>query len=395
LPIGARLFEPGLGGLDCGRDRLSHPPLPLRGAEERARRCRPRGRGGADAQRRSRPDSNPTAIAQAERHEEVFATVGSHPTSANEFGDELEAEILRLSEHEKVRAIGETGIDHYRETATRAEQRRAFRGADRDRPRARLPIVIHARDKDGETTATDEVFEILDARGDGAGDPPLLLAPWRVDDAIERGWYCSFSGIVTYPSSDELREAAASCPTSCSWSRPTRPTWRRSRCAASRNEPAHVVDTRAGRRRGPRRHLRGARADGRGQRARALRLVAGVVRLGQNFLADPNLLDAIVRDAGSSRRRRARGRRRRRGADRAAGGRPRTCHAIEIDRGLEPALAPVAALPNVDLHWGDAMKLDLGRSSRRRRRRRQPALLGRDAADPAHDRGLPASAPGR
>ena len=91
--------------------------------------------------------------------------------------------------------------------------------------------MIHARDPDGETGAVDDVFEILDAN---AGDVPVILhcflAPWRVDDAIERGWYCSFSGIVTYPKSDELRAAAAKLPESWSWSRPTLPTWRRSRC---------------------------------------------------------------------------------------------------------------------------------------------------------------------
>jgi 16S rRNA (adenine1518-N6/adenine1519-N6)-dimethyltransferase len=86
-----------------------------------------------------------------------------------------------------------------------------------------------------------------------------------------------------------------------------------------------------------------------------------VVRLGQNFLADPNLLDAIVRDAavaaedvvlevgpgeGVLTERLA--------------GRARHVHAIEIDRGLEPALAPVAARPDVSLHWADAMRADLG-----------------------------------
>ncbi len=85
-----------------------------------------------------------------------------------------------------------------------------------------------------------------------------------------------------------------------------------------------------------------------------------MVRLGQNFLADPNLLDAIVRDAALAP------------ADvvlevgagegvltaRLAAAAARV-HAVEIDRRLEPALAPLAALPNVDLHWGDAMKLDL------------------------------------
>jgi 16S rRNA (adenine1518-N6/adenine1519-N6)-dimethyltransferase len=85
-----------------------------------------------------------------------------------------------------------------------------------------------------------------------------------------------------------------------------------------------------------------------------------VVRLGQNFLADPNLLDAIVRDAelapgdvvlevGAGE-----GVLSERLAAAAA-----HLHTVEIDRGLEPALAPVAALQNVDLHWGDAMKLDL------------------------------------
>jgi 16S rRNA (adenine1518-N6/adenine1519-N6)-dimethyltransferase len=85
-----------------------------------------------------------------------------------------------------------------------------------------------------------------------------------------------------------------------------------------------------------------------------------VVRLGQNFLADPNLLDAIVRDAELEP-----------GAvvlevgagegvltERLAAAAARV-HAIEIDRSLEPALAPLAARPEVELHWGDAMKLDL------------------------------------
>ena len=310
-------------------------------------------------------DSNPIAIAQAERHEEVFATVGSHPTSADEFDDELEAEILRLSEHEKVRAIGETGIDHYRETATRAEQRRAFEAQIEIARERGLPIVIHARDKDGETTATDEVFEVLDARGDGvAVILHCFLAPWRVDDAIERGWYCSFSGIVTYPKSDELRGGGGEAARpSCSWSRPTPPTWRRSRCGASPTSPPTSSPPRGQSPRSAAKPTSSSSGPSRPTRARssAGRPPGTMVRLGQNFLADPNLLDAIVRDAGlepddvvlevgpgegvlTERLAEAAGR----------------VHAIEIDRGLEPALAPVAARPNVDLHWGDAMKLDFG-----------------------------------
>jgi TatD DNase family protein len=190
------------------------------------------------------PDSNPTAIAAAERHEEVYATVGSHPTSAGAFDDALEAEILSLSEHEKVRAIGETGIDHYRETATPAEQRRAFEAQIEIARERRLPIVIHARDKDDETTATDEVFEILDARG--AGVTVILhcfLAPWRLGDAIERGWYCSFSGIVTYPKSDDLREAAAALPEELLLVETDAPYLAPQPVRGKPNEPAHVVAT--------------------------------------------------------------------------------------------------------------------------------------------------------
>ena len=85
-----------------------------------------------------------------------------------------------------------------------------------------------------------------------------------------------------------------------------------------------------------------------------------MVRLGQNFLADPNLLDAIVRDAGLAPDAvvlevgAGEGVLTERLAAAAA-----HVHSIEIDRGLEPALAPVVALANVSLHWGDAMKLDL------------------------------------
>jgi 16S rRNA (adenine1518-N6/adenine1519-N6)-dimethyltransferase len=85
-----------------------------------------------------------------------------------------------------------------------------------------------------------------------------------------------------------------------------------------------------------------------------------VVRLGQNFLADPNLLDAIVRDAGVGREDvvievgAGEGVLSERLAAVAA-----FLHTVELDRGLEAALAPLAALPNVELHWGDAMKLEL------------------------------------
>ncbi|HWB68426.1 MAG TPA: TatD family hydrolase [Solirubrobacterales bacterium] len=188
--------------------------------------------------------SNRTAIEAAERNEDVFATAGRHPTEASGFDEKAAAAIARLAEHDKVRAIGETGIDYYRDSATRSEQRLAFEAQieiarDRD-----LPIVIHARDPEGETTATDDVFSILDAK---AGGTPVILhcflAPWRLADAVERGWYCSFSGIVTFPGSTALREAAEKVPDELLLVETDAPYLAPQAVRGKPNEPAYVVST--------------------------------------------------------------------------------------------------------------------------------------------------------
>jgi TatD DNase family protein len=189
-------------------------------------------------------ESNREAIAAAERHEGVFATVGCHPTEASGFDDARAGEIARLAENPKVRAIGETGIDYYRETATRAEQHRSFEAQIEIARERGMPIVIHARDPDGETGAVDDVFRILDARGDDvAVILHCFLAPWRVEDAIERGWYCSFSGVVTFPSAGELREAAAKLPDDLVLVETDAPYLAPQPVRGKPNEPAHVVST--------------------------------------------------------------------------------------------------------------------------------------------------------
>ena len=189
--------------------------------------------------------SNEQAIAAAERHGSVFATVGCHPTEAAGFADADAERIANLAaENEKVRAIGETGIDYYRETASRAEQRRAFEAQIEIARDRELPIVIHARDPDGETGAVDTVFEVLDARGDGV---KVILhcfaAPWRVEDAIERGWYCSFAGVVTFPGAGELREAAEKLPDELVLVETDAPYLAPQPIRGKPNEPAHVVST--------------------------------------------------------------------------------------------------------------------------------------------------------
>ena len=189
-------------------------------------------------------ETNPVALAAAERHDGVFATAGCHPTSAGEFDDELAAEIWKLAEDERVRAIGETGLDYYRETASRGAQQVAFVAQIEIADRFGLPIVIHARDPDGESGAVDEVFSILDQHPTEA--PVILhcfLAPWRVQDAIERGWYCSFSGIVTFPKSDDLRAAAAALPDELLLVETDAPYLAPQPVRGKPNQPANVVAT--------------------------------------------------------------------------------------------------------------------------------------------------------
>jgi TatD DNase family protein len=189
-------------------------------------------------------EQNEVAIGAAERHEEVFASVGCHPTEAAGFDDAQAEEIDRLAGHEKVRAIGETGIDYYRETASPADQRRAFETQVSIARERALPIVIHARDKDGETAAIDEIFEILDAQ---AGEAPVILhcfsAPWRAADAAARGWYCSFAGHTTYPGSNDLREAATQLPDELILVETDAPYLAPQTVRGKPNEPAYVIDT--------------------------------------------------------------------------------------------------------------------------------------------------------
>jgi TatD DNase family protein len=189
-------------------------------------------------------EENEAAVAAAERHEAVFASVGCHPTEAAGFDEAQHEQIERLAAHERVRAIGETGIDYYRDTASPAEQRHAFEAQVAIARERGLPIVIHARDKDGETQAIDEIFALLDAQ---AGDTPVILhcfsAPWRAGDAAERGWHCSFAGHTTYPASDELRAAAAQLPEELLLVETDAPYLAPRTVRGKPNEPAYVVDT--------------------------------------------------------------------------------------------------------------------------------------------------------
>jgi TatD DNase family protein len=188
--------------------------------------------------------TNATVIAQAEANEPVFASVGRHPNDATGFDDAAQAALLGLGAHPKVRAIGETGLDFFRDTAKPEDQRRAFAGQIEVAKELGLPLVIHARDPEGESAAIDEIFRTLDDLADGV---TVILhcfsAPQKVSEANERGWYISFAGNVTYPRNADLRFAAAKVPENRILVETDAPFLTPQVRRRERNEPANVVAT--------------------------------------------------------------------------------------------------------------------------------------------------------
>ena len=193
-------------------------------------------------------DSNPGAMALAREHEAVFACVGRHPNSAAGFDDAATAALLELAAQPEVVAVGETGLDYYRDRASREDQLRAFRAQIGVAREVAKPLVIHMRS--GEGAAADAVGETLSVLAAEADGVTVILhcfsAPSeRVPEAAERGWLCSFAGNVTYPKADELREAARLVPNELLLVETDSPFLSPQSRRGRPNEPANVVETAA------------------------------------------------------------------------------------------------------------------------------------------------------
>jgi TatD DNase family protein len=187
------------------------------------------------------------AIATAERHEGVLACVGRHPNGAAGFDDEDAARIEELAAHPRVAAVGETGLDYYRDRAPRADQQRAFRAQIEIARRVAKPLVIHVRDG-GQTTdgeALAQTFDLL--RAEATGLTVVLhcfsAPPERALQAAEWGWCCSFAGNVTYPKAESLRDAAAAVPDELLLVETDAPFLAPQPVRGKPNEPANVVAT--------------------------------------------------------------------------------------------------------------------------------------------------------
>jgi TatD DNase family protein len=151
--------------------------------------------------------SSLATVALAETHTAIWAAIGVHPNSAATWTDADVAWITELARHPRVVAIGECGMDFYRDTATPAQQERAFRAQIAIARTAGLPLVIHTRDASAAT---------LKVLGEDATGVAVILHCFsmveHLDEVIDAGWYASFAGPLTYKSNHALRAAAARMP---------------------------------------------------------------------------------------------------------------------------------------------------------------------------------------
>jgi TatD DNase family protein len=148
--------------------------------------------------------------ALVDRFPQVWGTVGVHPHRAAEGEMPSVADLIALADHPRIIGLGESGLDYFYDKSPRDVQQEGFRRHCRAARQSGLPLAIHARDADA------DIARILAEERAGGAFPFLLhcfsSTPQLADQAVEMGGYISFSGILTFPKSAELREVAARLP---------------------------------------------------------------------------------------------------------------------------------------------------------------------------------------
>jgi TatD DNase family protein len=178
--------------------------------------------------------SSRASVELAERYAFIYATVGVHPHDAKMVAPPLLDQLRSLAQHRKVVAVGEIGLDYYRDLSPRSVQRRVFAEQLALAGELGLPVVVHSRD------AHDDVLAALrEWKGTGVLHS-YSAGPGLLEEVLALGFSVGISGPVTFPKADALREVAAAVPmdrllveTDCPYLTPKPYRGRR-------NEPAYV-----------------------------------------------------------------------------------------------------------------------------------------------------------
>ena len=175
-------------------------------------------------------------VARADRHDGVYACLGVHPHEAATFDLDGLEELRTLLAHPRVVAVGETGLDYFRDYAPADAQQRLFDAQLQLAQETGKPVVIHTR------AADDDTCERL-LRHDG----PVILHCFSseplLEPALERGWYISFAGNVTYKNAYDLRAAARRVPDDRLLAETDSPYLAPQAVRGRRNEPAYIAHT--------------------------------------------------------------------------------------------------------------------------------------------------------
>ena len=179
------------------------------------------------------------ALKAAEDFPQVYAAVGRHPNEATGFDDADLSELRALAAHPRCLAIGETGLDYYRDHTPRSDQQRAFEAQIELAREVGKPLVIHTRE------AADDTLATLRERAQGLR---VILhcfsLPDRIEDCLsEADWWISFAGNLTYPKAQALRTAALRVPEERLLVETDAPFLSPAPLRGKPNQPANVVHT--------------------------------------------------------------------------------------------------------------------------------------------------------
>lgn len=180
------------------------------------------------------------ALAAAVAFPQVYAAIGRHPNAASGFDEADLAELRALSAHERCRAIGESGLDFYRDGAPRSDQERAFAAHIALARETGKPLVIHSR------AAADQTLSQLAAEAEGVSVIMHCFSmPEHLAECLERGYAISFAGNVTYRNAAELADAARRVPEGHLLVETDAPYLSPQAVRKQRNQPAFVTHTAA------------------------------------------------------------------------------------------------------------------------------------------------------